>query len=67
VRREILAGLNRFVEISPRHRRTILANPGGDALDAVLAAVGVWNSIVTDEHDAIARHGRYPLEGRVYA
>jgi hypothetical protein len=67
VRREILAGLNRFVEISPRHRRAILANPGGDALDAVLAAVGVWNSIVTDEHDAIARHGRYPLEGRVYA
>jgi hypothetical protein len=33
----------------------------------VLAAVGVWNSIVTDKHDAIARHGRYPLEGRVYA
>src|ERR671936_97626 len=37
-RRAILAGLKPFVEIAPAHRRRIARDPGGDALDAVIAA-----------------------------
>jgi hypothetical protein len=44
----------------------MLANPGGDALDAVLAAVGVFQSITDDDHVAVAKHPRYRREGRVY-
>jgi hypothetical protein len=39
-RATILARASRLVRISPQHRRQIMRNPGGDALDAVLAALG---------------------------
>jgi hypothetical protein len=39
-RRAILAGLEPLVTIDPSHRRAIMRNGGGDALDAVIAAVG---------------------------
>ena len=45
----------------------MMRNPGGDAIDAVLAAVGIalrWDHL---DHQAIARHPRYPREGFVYA
>ena len=67
VRRTILAAIGRSVKISPRHRQTILSNPGGDALDSVLAAVGSFTAWRSDDHAAVARHSRYRREGRVYA
>lgn len=67
VRKEILAGLASRIDLRPGLRREILSNPGGDALDAILAAVGCWEALVTDDHLAVAKHPRYRLEGRVYA
>ncbi|MET0626639.1 MAG: DUF429 domain-containing protein, partial [Pyrinomonadaceae bacterium] len=65
-RRTILAGLAPHVEISPAHRRVIMRNGGGDALDAVLAALGAARSWRETDHAAVARHRRYPREGRLY-
>lgn len=70
VRREtrhaILRGLDRLVHITSAHRRIIMRNGGGDALDAVIAAVGALDGWLAADHAAIARHSRYSLEGRLY-
>jgi hypothetical protein len=65
-RRAILEGLARHVCIRERDRRRIMRNGGGDALDAVLAAVGALRSWRDTDHTAVARHKRYPREGRLY-
>jgi hypothetical protein len=65
-RRAILAGLAGYVGISGAHRRVIMRNGGGDALDAVIAAVGAARAWHTADHRRIARHPRYPREGRLY-
>ena len=65
-RHAILDGLAKFIAINDMHRRIIQRNPGGDALDAVIAAVGTaqaWN--IVDE-DAVAAHSRYSREGLVF-
>lgn len=43
-RRSIFSGISPLIKISPHRRRVLLADPGGDAIDAVLAAIGVWNA-----------------------
>lgn len=65
-RQAILAGLRPLIELTDRHVRTIMRNPGGDALDAVIAAVGGWYAWHHVDHRAIASHDRYPQEGYVY-
>ena len=65
-RRAILDDVSRRVLIEPRHRRVIMRNGGGDALDAVLAAVGGEYAWGAADHRRIARHPRYPLEGHLY-
>jgi hypothetical protein len=65
-RRAILDGLARRVSLPDTDRRRIMRNGGGDALDAVLAALGAINSWRLSDHDSIARHRRYPREGRLY-
>ena len=65
-RHTILDSLTRRVRISPAHRRTLMRNPGGDALDAIIAAVGAADSFLSAHHPSIARHPRYPLEGHLY-
>lgn len=65
-RREILAGLSPHVKIGPGHRWVIMRNGGGDALDAVIAAVGARRAWRQTDHAAVARHPRYRREGRVY-
>jgi hypothetical protein len=62
----ILAGLSRHVEITPAHRRAVMRNPGGDALDAVIAALGASQAWSSCDHRRVARHPRYPREGRLY-
>jgi hypothetical protein len=65
-RRVILEGLAGHVEITAAHRRAIMRNGGGDALDAVIAAVGAARSWRMSDHRLISRHERYPREGRLY-
>jgi Protein of unknown function (DUF429) len=65
-RHRLLAALAEYVDISPSFRRIAMRNPGGDALDAVIAAVGAWRAVLTADHDAISAHPRYKREGRLY-
>jgi len=65
-RRAIVEDVSRRLLIEPRHRRVIMRNGGGDALDAVLAAVGGEYAWGAADHRRIARHPRYPLEGHLY-
>lgn len=66
MRRTILDGLAPHLHNAERDRRLTMRNGGGDALDAVLAAVGAARSWRTSDHRLIARHERYPREGRRY-
>ena len=65
-RRRILDGLAPHVRIEDAERRRIMRNGGGDALDAVLAAIGAAKSWRQSDHRSIASHPRYPREGRLY-
>ena len=65
-RRAILAGLDAHVEVGEGFRRRIARDPGGDALDAVIAAVGSAWGWRTADHRAVARDERYRREGFQY-
>jgi hypothetical protein len=65
-RHVILGGLTEQVSISDTHRRVIMRNGGGDALDAVIAALGAASAWDSYDHQQISRHHRYPLEGHLY-
>jgi hypothetical protein len=65
-RRAILDALQRHVRFDARQRRAIMRNGGGDALDAVVAAVGVAHAWEAADHHSIARHPRYSREGRLF-
>ena len=66
-RRAIVDGLAPLVRIGDRHRRVIMRDPGADALDAVIAAAALKRGWDATDHEAVATHGRYPREGRIYA
>jgi hypothetical protein len=66
-RRVILDGLARHVRVSAGQRRVMMRDGGGDALDAVIAAVGGALAWAACDHAAVARHPRYPREGRLFA
>jgi hypothetical protein len=65
-RHAILAGLSGYVVMEDRQRRAIMRNGGGDALDAVIAALGAARAWREADHRAIACHPRYPREGRLF-
>lgn len=65
-RAAIVEGIRRHIALTDRQVRTIMRNPGGDALDAVIAAAGGWHAWRQSDHAAIRRHKRYPVEGYVY-
>ena len=44
----------------------MMRNPGGDAIDAVIAAVGAWRAVHAADHIGIAKHHRYRHEGHLY-
>jgi hypothetical protein len=62
-RRAILDGLGTWLEVGAAQRRVMMRNGGGDALDAALGGVQAWQSA---DHCHIARHPRYPREGRLF-
>jgi hypothetical protein len=66
-RRAILDELRRHVAFDEGQRRVMMRNGGGDALDAVIAAVGGAQAWQAADHRAIARHRRYVREGRLFA
>jgi hypothetical protein len=65
-RRTIVAGIAGLVQIGERERRVMMRDPGGDAIDAVLAALGAAQAFASVDHSVIARHPRYPREGHLY-
>ena len=65
-RHAILEWLAGEVRIDDRHRRVMMRNPGGDAIDAVIAAVGAARAVAAADHRAISRHPRYRLEGHLF-
>jgi hypothetical protein len=65
-RRAILDGLAEHVAFSDADRRAMMRNGGGDAIDAVIAALGAARAWQASDHRLIARHARYPREGRLY-
>jgi len=65
-RRTILDGISNAVRIAARERRVMMRDPGGDATDAVLAALGAARAFASVDHTAIARHARFPREGHLY-
>jgi hypothetical protein len=65
-RRTLLNGLARHLTIADSHRRVMMRNGGGDALDAVIAAVGAVQAWQAADHRVIACHPRYSREGRLF-
>ena len=65
-RRAILDGLAAHVSFAEADRRRMVRDPGGDALDAVVAAVGAYGAWRSVDHDAVARCGRTRREGFLY-
>jgi hypothetical protein len=66
-RRTLLAALSPLVEIRETQRRVLMRNPGGDALDSLIAALGALQAWPVSDHQQIAGHARYPHEGHIYA
>lgn len=65
-RHAILEWLAGEVRIADRYRRVMMRNPGGDAIDAVIAAVGAARAVDAADHRAISRHPRYRHEGHLF-
>jgi hypothetical protein len=65
-RHAIFQGIGQLIDIPASHRRTAMRNPGGDALDAIIACVGAYHGWTSADHARIRRHPRYPLEGYMY-
>jgi hypothetical protein len=65
-RHAMLAGLTPLLAIEDRHRRVMMRDGGGDAIDAAVAALGALQAWAIADHRLIARHPRYPREGRLF-
>jgi hypothetical protein len=65
-RHAILDWLGGVVLFGDGFRRVMMRNPGGDAMDAVIAAVGATRAVAAADHRAISRHPRYRHEGRLF-
>jgi hypothetical protein len=66
VRAVIFDGLQEKIRVSPAQRQIAMDNPGGDALDAIIAAVGTFDAWRSLDAKADSAHPRYRLEGKVY-
>ena len=66
-RQAILAWLGARCEVTRHRRRVMLTDPGGDALDAALCAVGGLAAVRAADLAAVRRHPRYRREGKIFA
>ena len=66
-RQAILAWLEARCLVSRHYRRVMLTDPGGDALDAVLCAVGGRAAVCSADLAAVRAHPRYRREGYIFA
>ena len=66
-RRIQLRQLSQFADLSTHRRRVMMRDSGGDAIDAMIAAIGGWQAVSQAPHDQIAADPKYPIEGYVYA
>ena len=67
VRRQIVVGLAAQVSVGRVRRRLLMQDPDGDALDALVAAVGAAGAWAYTDHKKVAVQPRYVREGRHYA
>ncbi|MEL7240340.1 MAG: DUF429 domain-containing protein, partial [Planctomycetota bacterium] len=58
-------GLAEQADVPDKLMRVIQRDPGGDALDAVLATVGVYHGWQHYDADAVTAHPRYRHEGMI--
>lgn len=65
VRRTLMKGIRQEIELSASNRKKIADDGPGDALDAVVAAIGVWSGWQGYDARQVARHERYSREGLV--
>ncbi len=65
-RRAIVDALAAHVAMDPRFVRRVMRDPGGDALDAVIAGVGGAQGVARADHAALGRHPRYGREGHLF-
>jgi hypothetical protein len=65
-RRAIVDALGAHVAMDARFVRRVMRDPGGDALDAVIAGAGGAQGVARADHAALARHPRYGREGHLY-
>ncbi len=66
-RKKILAGIREWIEIDARFVGVTTKNLGGDALDAIIAAVGVWRAWKGGAVAQILNCTRASREGFVFA
>ena len=66
-RQAILAWLEARCSVSRHYRRVMLTDPGGDALDALLCAVGGYEAVLSVDLAAVRAHPRYRREGLIFA
>ena len=66
-RQAILRWLEARCDISRHRRRVMLTDPGGDALDAALCAVGGLLAVRACDLAAVRAHPRYRREGMIFA
>ncbi|MEM1061088.1 MAG: DUF429 domain-containing protein [Planctomycetota bacterium] len=66
-RRTILRHVTDFVETSAYRRKVMMENGGGDALDAVLAALSTAERWAAVDHDAVRRDDAYRCEGFIFS
>ena len=65
-RKHLYEGLAEVADVPDKLLRKIQRDPGGDAMDAVLAAVGVANGWQAYDAAAVAKHERYGREGMIF-
>jgi hypothetical protein len=66
VRQQIVDFLCQWIDISSEQQATMIQNPGGDALDAVIAAWGAHQAWDAADHSALAAEDVYRIEGREF-
>jgi Protein of unknown function (DUF429) len=66
VRKRILEELSRHVTLEASHVQVMVNDPGGDAMDSVLAAVGAFESFANTDHTTLANDRRAVREGWVF-